>query len=358
MSAELSAAMKRLARTRPELQHEADSNLSELALSTGYQHFLVPGEQERIDAVCKYHRDRTLPNLIRIFSAVESDELRALFLALLRNCNTWHPDRPKRIRCGIKGCPICGKRLKKKAKRESLKRIIAKTNGTPDPAEISFVTIDGPRISLDPDEAEQALSRFRPKLRLGFRKQLPLCSADGYFDVSMRGLMHWHGVVIHPGLSREEVRKKLKRAFPGRRMVDVAEWRNDRAFIENMESVIDYSLVAERHTKLYNGSPVFGRDQAEFIVLRIIAIEAMSKRGLSGLRLCVNMRSRWKWKNDVLFDPVTRESIVVREMQKSILGNGRKKRVDRQWNRADRPALWPRRIATDRIQGVRPSVTN
>ena len=59
-----------------------------------------------------------------------------------------------------------------------------------------------------------------------------------------------------------------------------------------------------------------------------------------------------------MFDQKTGETIVVPEIEGLILRRRNKVTKNRNWNREGRPALWPRRRATEGIRGVRLSATD
>jgi hypothetical protein len=114
-------------------------------------------EQEKIDSVIRYYRNRTNPNLVRILDTTPLDGETRDARDLIASC---YPRNP----CGLYGCPCCGRRFKATAKLDVLKRIAAKCGGLPDPSVISFVTINGPTVPLEPSAVEPALRRFRATL--------------------------------------------------------------------------------------------------------------------------------------------------------------------------------------------------
>jgi hypothetical protein len=70
------------------------------------------------------------------------------------------------------------------------------------------------------------------------------------------------------------------------------------------------------------------------------------------------MKSPRVWKKGVMFDQKTGETIVVPEIEALILRRRNKAKKNRKWDREGRPALWPRRRATEGIRGVRLSATD
>ena len=321
------------------------------SLRAAAQRLQIEREREKIQSVIRYCRNRTNPNLIRILYAnyLEGDARTAR--ELIEQCHHRNP-------CGVYGCANCGKRFKQEAKLEALKKIVARCGSLPASGNTSFVTINGPVVPLDPNAVKPAFDRFRKQLTKRQTAGLGDTSWIGFFDISLSGMLHWHGVILHPKCSKRALRSKLRRAFPGKRTVKVSKWHKEKTFMENLDCVIDYSLVSDRHAKVIFDTPIRGPETAALIAQRIVCLQEMARRGVQGIRLCLNMKSTRVWKAGVLFDEKTRELIVVPEMEARILHRRRKARKDRRWDRPSRIALWPRRKATEGIRGVRPSVTN
>jgi hypothetical protein len=63
-------------------------------------------------------------------------------------------------------------------------------------------------------------------------------------------------------------------------------------------------------------------------------------------------------KGGVMFDQKTGETIVITEIEALVLRRRNKAKKNRKWNREGRPALWPRRRATEEIRGVRRTATD
>jgi hypothetical protein len=60
--------------------------------------------------------------------------------------------------------------------------------------------------------------------------------------------MHWHGVILHPDLRQSDLIDALKQNFPEDRQAYVEKnWHKNRSLMANIDRVIDYSLVADRH---------------------------------------------------------------------------------------------------------------
>jgi hypothetical protein len=307
-------------------------------------------ERERIDSVLRYYRNRTNPNLVRILDATAlSGEARDA-RDLVASCYSRNP-------CGLYGCPCCGRRFKATAKLDVLKRIAAKCGGLPDVSVISFVTINGPTVPLEPSAVELALRRFRATLTKVRHAKLPDTSWIGFFDVTLGGVVHWHGAILHPGCSKAALRRKLRENFPAHRAVKVSNWKKEHTLFENLDSIVDYALVADRHVKRRKGKPIVDNETSTLIAQRIVCLQYMAQRGVQGIRLCLNMKSTRVWKAGVMFDQKTGETIVVPEIEALILRRRNKAKTNRKWNREGRPALWPRRRATEGIRGVRLTAT-
>ena len=321
------------------------------SLRAAAQRLQIEREREKIQSVIRYCRNRTNPNLIRILYAnyLEGDARTAR--ELIEQCHHRNP-------CGVYGCANCGRKFKEKEKLKALKKIVAKCGRFPNPDRTSFVTINGPVVALDPEAMKPAFERFRRQLCKRQTAHLGDTSWMGYFDISLSGMLHWHGAILHPECSKRALGSKLRHAFPGDRTVKVSKWDKEKTFLENLDCIIDYSLVSDRHAKVIFDKPIKGPETAALIAQRIVCLQEMARRGVQGIRLCLNMKSTRVWKAGVLFDEKTRELIVVPEMEARILRRRRKARKDRRWDRPERIALWPRRKATERIRTGRPSVTS
>jgi|HubBroStandDraft_3_1064219.scaffolds.fasta_scaffold00732_8 hypothetical protein len=308
-------------------------------------------EQEKIDSVIRYYRNRTNPNLVRILDTTPLDGETRDARDLVASC---YPRNP----CGLYGCPCCGRRFKATAKLDVLKRIAAKCGGLPDPCVISFVTINGPTVPLEPSAVEPARRRFRATLTKVRHAKLPDTSWVGFFDITLGGVVHWHGAILHPGRSKAALARKLREDFPARRAVRVSNWEKEHTLFENLDCIVDYALVADRHVKRRKGKPIVDNETSTLIAKRIVCLQYMAQRGVQGIRLCLNMKSTRVWKTGVMFDKETGETIVVPEIEALILRRRNKAKQNRKWNREGRPALWPRRRATEGIRGVRLSATD
>jgi hypothetical protein len=240
--------------------------------------------------VLAYFSHRTRPNLIALLEYAAVPEA-APFLNKVRAFTHRHP-------CRMYTCPVCGKRLKAEAKDQALNRIVQRLGRFPEASEISFVTMNGPQIELGAAEAKAALKRFERKLERFRRRWAPSTSWLGFFDVSLDGVLHWHGLVLHPDLSRRGLVNLLDRSFPGRGEANVRQWNHNHALAENLQNVLNYSLPADRHSRVYtltdgpdrNRKLVHGPNSAELIAKRIVVVQALAGRGLQGIRYYRNLK--------------------------------------------------------------------
>jgi hypothetical protein len=93
-----------------------------------------------------------------------------------------------------------------------LKRSAAKCGDLPDPSVISFVTINGPTVPLEPSAVEPALRRFCATLTKARHAKLPDTSWIGFFDITLRG----RALESRPfqGRSQRKLRENFQRAVP------------------------------------------------------------------------------------------------------------------------------------------------
>jgi hypothetical protein len=143
----------------------------------------------------------------------------------------------------------------------------------------------------------------------------------GYFDISLRGMMHWHGVVLHPDQRRSDLVDTLKQNFSEDRQAYVERnWHKNRSLMGNIDRVIDYSLVADRHVPTLKGKPVVDADTAGQIAQRLVLLQYMCQRGIQGIRLKLNMKTTNYWKADVLHTADGNDIEVPDEFRRLILG--------------------------------------
>ena len=63
---------------------------------------------------------------------------------------------------------------------------------------------------------------------------LPSAAWHGYFDITLEAKLHWHGIILHEGMSRDELARILREVFPERNAVHVY-LDPEQSVIENME---------------------------------------------------------------------------------------------------------------------------
>jgi hypothetical protein len=241
--------------------------------------------------ILDYFDHRSIPKLIRVLEFAGVPEAEPL-LQRLRQCTRYHP-------CRMSSCPNCGPKLKAKARDNFLDRIVARAGRFPKDTEISFVSVDGPVVELNPDVAAPALKRFRRQIVKFQQRKADSTSWLGLFDVSLDGKVHFHGVVLHPELSSTTLKGLLEQSFPDQKQVKVSAWRRSQSLAEALQAVINYSVTADRHARVYGtwDGPergehlVHGPESAVLIAKRIVVIKHLAGRGVRGLRLSVNMKA-------------------------------------------------------------------
>lgn len=280
----------------------------------------------RVATVRAYHRARTIPNLLRLLNVAGDVEGLGAITNRLEAC-TQRAKGQKRHRCGFYGCPSCGSKLAKKESLDALKMIVAKHGLVPDTSQASFVTIRGAQTELKPGPVVALMKSLGTRIRKSqMQVGLRQTSWIGWMDVSFKGVVHWHGVVLHHGISRRILRERLEVQFRAPRAVMVKAWDRDTSLTENILNVLQYSLPAARHTKMKKGKPVYGMESPKLIAERLVCLGAMTRIGVRGIRLKLNMISSRSWKAGVMFDRVQGETIVVPEMERLILERRRRAR--------------------------------
>lgn len=270
-----------------------------------------------------YHRSRSLPNLLRLIQAAGAVEGLEAVKLRLRGCQA-------KQRCGFIGCAVCGARIRRQLPLKLLKQLIAVHRGMPSRDEISFVTVNGSTVELKPDEVAEASANLRAAIRGVAKASLPDSSWAGLIDVSLNGLVHFHGVVLHSGTSRGEVTARLKRRFRSHQQVMVSRWKADQTLTKALMHVLEYSVSAERHSVVRNSEASHGIESARLIGQRLVCLLRLAKVGIRGQLLKINALSKLKWHAGVLFDSVNGKTIPVPELEEVILA--RRRRWRRGWS--------------------------
>lgn len=274
---------------------------------------MLLGQQPEIQVVRAYHRKRTRANLIRLLELVGHAPGSYSIAEGLRGCSS-------KRRCRLYVCPTCGGRLQRKAVLEALKELVAKHGRMPTSSEISFVTIRGFETNLEPGQAVFWTKRLKARLREAQEgSSLRGTSWSGWIDISGSGVVHFHGLILHPGISANRLLAALQVQFRAARAVVVSRWKRRKPLIENLVSVMTYSLPAGRHTKMVKDLPSLGIRSAEAIARRLVCLREMAGRGTRGLRAQMNVKAPRVWKAGVLYDQVEKRAIVVPEMEEIIL---------------------------------------
>lgn len=239
-----------------------------------------------------YHRRRTRPNLIRLLESVAVPASEAI-LVKLRACSRYSP-------CRMYTCPNCGPKLKARAKDDALNRIVDRLGRFPKDIEVSFVTVLGPAVELDMDQARVALAKFKRKIVKFQQRRAPSTSWYGFFDLSLGGVIHWHGVLLHPDVARSELEARLDESFPEKDQVRISKWKGAQNLAANLQGVLNYSLVADRHAKVFvladgpdrHHKLAHGLGGASLIAKRMAVVQSLCGRGVQGIRLALNMKSK------------------------------------------------------------------
>jgi hypothetical protein len=234
-----------------------------------------------------YRKGPSKPKLIRMMREADVPEAEPL-IRTFEGCTRYRP-------CRLCTCPTCGPKLKARAKDAALDRIVCRLGRFPTPEEVSFVTIHGPRIDLDPDIAQEAMLGFKEQLRRLGKRPGKETSWLGFMDVSAGGLIHWHGIILHSSTPRSRLEALLESSFSEKDQVTISQWNRSQSLAEAMQAVVNYSIVAERHVKVFVRAD--GPDRVvelihdpKAITRRIIVVQALAGRVIQGLRFAMNMK--------------------------------------------------------------------
>jgi len=97
-------------------------------------------------------------------------------------------------------------RVEARAKDDALNRIVKRLGRFPKGSEVSFVTLIGPTVELDRDQAATGLTKLKRQIVKFQQRRAPTTSWHGFFDLSLSGVLHWHGVVLHVDIPGEDWR--------------------------------------------------------------------------------------------------------------------------------------------------------
>jgi hypothetical protein len=181
--------------------------------------------------ILDYFDHRSIPKLICLLEFAGVPEAEPL-VQRLRHCTRYHP-------CRMSSCPNCGPKLRAKVRDNFLDRIVARTGPFPKGTEVSFVSVDGPVVELNPDDAASAPKRFKRQIVKFQRRKAGSTSWLGLFDVSLDGKVHFHGVVLHSELSSTALEGLVEDSFPEDKQVKVSAWRRSRSLAEALQAVIN-----------------------------------------------------------------------------------------------------------------------
>ena len=262
-----------------------------------------------------YYRHRTRPNLIGLIQYVGLPEAETLCVRF-QSCTRKRP-------CRAFTCPMCGEKLKARARDDALKRVVERLGRFPQDVEVSYVTIDGPRTPLEVEAARVALTRFERQVDNFIRRQVRTTGWYGFMDVSVDGLVHLHTLILHPDMPRTELEGRLTSSFAGPKQVKVSPWKRSLTLAENLQNVFNYSVVGGRHVGVVTRRDGPDRTQvpakAIDVVRRIHVTQMLAGRGVQGLRFVRNMKATNKGLKVVELETLQRRTKRVRKNSKSML---------------------------------------
>lgn len=291
----------------------------------------------------RYHRRRTLPKLLWLIDSAGDLEGLDVVRTRLASCT-------RSRRCRFYGCPVCGRQLRQRLPLQLLKRIVAKLGRMPTREEISFVTINGSTMDLgEPAAVKLMMASLRRRVR-DFVRRWPGASCVGLTDVSLNGLVHFHGVILHPQQPIKDLQRSLKRSFRRLHQAKVSKWDATDALSVSALRVLEYAVVADRHAKVGRYGPSHGVQSARKVAQRLVCLHECAAKGTRGLLLEVNLKGQFVWKAGVLFNPALSTTIPVPELEDKILAVRRKtRRIRTDWFRRN---LHAREVSDDAMQAA------
>ena len=157
----------------------------------------------------------------------------------------------KGSRCRLTICPTCGKSQAKAAGLKVIRDIVGHNLAATttvwedfitgeitadvriDMNAVSFVTVNGPQCdSTDPEVIKARVDSFRKKLSNVRFRHLDDIAASGQFEFSLSEtpILHWHGLIFHPGYSKATLANTLRLSFDQPRAVSVSAWWKQERF--------------------------------------------------------------------------------------------------------------------------------
>ncbi len=230
--------------------------------------------------------------------APETDAFRKL-IARLRVCHEWRRRLVYgqtvwfRHQCKAVLCPRCSQRRRSVEAFRLWEKLARAAGGTLNRNELSAVTINADRLPLGSDFST-ARDRLFGRIRKIRERCLPLsrwaCVGEIAHDVSWSGLLHVHGIVHHPGTTREEFRKLLKERFPAKQAIRVKAISEAQSVEDGGQIYLGYAV---HKTLLIDPRWSLARSEIpEYLVELIHSYHSIIKRGLMGLRLEIGLRQR------------------------------------------------------------------
>ena len=194
--------------------------------------------------------------------------------------------------CGLLGCPVCYRKIKRRAIRDAYKLIGTACGGKnlPPAGTMSCVSINWPTEHLTPDTVLRHQRQFRARLALLWRAELP--DTVWYFwpDVGLDGKLHVHGFILRPSRTRKALGQVLKKAFPDQCAVDVG-WKSKLTTEENLERWSRYMMGADKHVKRRKGRTLVDTDTPTLVANRIVMLSRMQQNGIRNMRITLGIRA-------------------------------------------------------------------
>lgn len=245
-----------------------------------------------------------------IASTHEMDGRNHLWSVILRldNCGL--------IPCGRMVCPACIQRLQSRESFTILKHIVARSEVIPDPQNISFITVNDANISdmQDLNAIRATCKRFKQKLRDVRRRHLGTTAWAGHLELSLAGKWHYHALVLHAECQTQQLLSVLRSSFGAGTNIFRSPWQNDESILTSIVGTARY--LAKGRPKLRANGDDYGSLSENALQLAhwVAAWDQLGYATYVGSRLYMNMRTKWRWRDNTLLNPRTGESREFPEM--------------------------------------------
>lgn len=187
----------------------------------------------------------SLEKMKAAFTEVQHQDLSESTLAAcmkVDQCKAEIDQENKRNHCNSPLCPSCSGTSLKRISRKLLKKF--QEAGIQE-SDISFVTVNSARTRVGDDltplvKADKKTLKYR-------LDSLRSSSLKAWFHFQYKvqsdhvGLAHWHGIIAHPGFTRDEIKAVLKKSFPDDRSVKLKPLYRHQTLAKNLEGIACYS---------------------------------------------------------------------------------------------------------------------